>query len=64
MVSANSSASHLGFGPDPPLLHHLRVITCTGDQPDDGVGVADVDGEQHQRGDTSSDTSSGTYAGS
>ena len=37
----------LGLGPDPPVLHHLRVITGPGYQPDDGMGVANVDGKQH-----------------
>ena len=37
----------LGFGANPPLLHDLCVLLGTRDQPDDGVGVADVDGQQH-----------------
>ncbi len=37
----------LGFGANPPLLHDFRVLLGTGEQSDDGVGVADVDGQQH-----------------
>ena len=37
----------LGLGANPPVLHHFCVVTRAGYQPDDGVGVADVDGEQH-----------------
>ena len=33
----------LGFGANPPVLHDLRVVSRTRYQPDDGVGVADVD---------------------
>ncbi len=39
--------SDLRLGPDPPLLHDVSVITGAGDQADDGVGVADVDRQQH-----------------
>jgi hypothetical protein len=36
-----------GFGANPPLLHDLRVLLGAGDKPDNGVRVADVDGQQH-----------------
>ena len=34
---------HLGFGADPPLMHHLAVIARSRDQANHGMGVADVD---------------------
>jgi hypothetical protein len=34
---------HFGLGADPPVLHHLCVISRPGDQTHDGMGVADVD---------------------
>ena len=37
----------LGFGAYPPLLHDLCVLFGSGQQPDDGVRVADVDRQQH-----------------
>jgi hypothetical protein len=55
---------HLGLGANPPVLHHFGVVARTRHQPDDGVGVADVDGDQHYRGDISSAASAGTNAGS
>ena len=59
----------LRLGANPPLLHDLCVLLGTGQQPDDGVGVADVDRKQHGyrtpiRGSSSSAASAGTKAGS
>ena len=58
----------LGFGADAPVLGDLRVIAGAGDQADDGVGVADVDGEQHgyptARAERNPAASWGTWAGS
>ena len=36
-----------GFGANPPMLLDLRVLLGAGQQPDDGVRVADVDCQQH-----------------
>ena len=47
MVSANSSAVTSDFGANPPLLHDLCVLFGSRYQPDDGVGVTDVDRQQH-----------------
>ena len=58
----------LGLGANPPILNHFRMVTDTRDQTDHGVGVADVDGEQHlqptTRGDSSPSASSGIRAAS
>jgi len=59
----------LGLGANPPLLHDLCVLLGSGQQPDDGVGVSDVDRQQHGyrtpiRGSSSSAASAGTKAGS
>ena len=47
MVERQLVGGDLGFGTDPPVLHHFCVIAGAGDQADDGVGVADVDREEH-----------------
>ncbi|CNM58683.1 Uncharacterised protein [Mycobacterium tuberculosis] len=58
-----------GFGAYPPLLHDLCVLFHSGQQAHNGVGVADVNRQQHgyptpSRGSSSSPAFSGTNAGS
>ena len=38
---------HFRFGSNTPVMQNFRVLTRTGDQPDDGMGVAHVNGQQH-----------------